>query len=129
MLERMMNDDRYVMLSVGVDILRDVERELLPELRAEGLTAEVAVVGGTTPMEQIPTYIDLVKNTAPLALLVAQAIIAWRRKRREHEQAQQVKEPHKVTSTLVIVRRGKRLNVDDATDAEIIVFLTEQRDA
>ena len=123
MLDRMMNADRYVMLSVGVDILREVERELLPALRVEGLTAEVAVVGGTTPMEQIPAYIDLVKNTAPLAMLVAQAIIAWRRKR--HQQPQQ---PHKATSTLVIVRHSKRLNVDDATDEEIIMFLTEERD-
>ncbi len=121
-------DDHFLQLRVGIDIQKDVERELLKPLRSLGIPAKIPAQGGATPMEQVGAVIELVKTNLPYlvaALTVADRIVAWRRKR----QAQPHPEPHRTTTVLIVTRPGREpLDTADATDEETITYIMEQRD-
>jgi hypothetical protein len=125
MIERMREDDHYIMLDIGVEIEEEVERELLEPLRALGIPAEIPPQGSGNPLEQLTGVISLANSTAALALLAAKQFNEWRHKR----QAQPHAGPRRITRTLIISRHGRTpLDSGNTTDEEVIVYFSEERE-
>lgn len=129
MIERMREDDHFILLDIGVDIAEDVERELLEPLRSLGFQAEIPPQGGGLPLEQLSAYIQVVGTSLSAlasALVIADKFIAWRHKRQARPQPEP--EPRQTTTSVIIRRPGREpLDLTDATDEEIRAYIIEQR--
>ncbi len=125
MIDKMREDDHYIMLDIGIEIEEDVQRELLEPLRALGIRADIPPQGGGIPLEQLKGYIELFGTGLAVARAAADLVNAWRHK----QQAQSHTEPRRITRTLIVMRPGRPpLDTANTTDEEVITYFIEERE-
>jgi hypothetical protein len=119
MIDRMFEDDHFIMLLIDVDQADDVLHELLEPLRSPDIAADIPPQGSGNPLTEYIAYIELLKDAASGARFVAERIISWRQKRRQQGQEVRVR----------IIRPGKApINLVFATDEEVTVRITDGRE-
>lgn len=118
MLDLIVHDDRFLTLYVSNDALETVKEELLPELRAVDIPAEIPPQGGGNPIEEVVGFIEIGKDAVALAKVAAKSIIAWRRRANDRS----------VSTRIRIQRPGKSaINLEIATEEEITIYITDER--
>src|SRR5271165_1516240 len=112
MLDLIIHDVRFLTLYVHTDALEGVKRELLPDLRAADIPAEIPPQGGGIPIEEVVGFVEIGKDAVALAKVAAKKIVMWRHRAQE-----------KGTSTRIRIQRpGKgAINLEVATDDEITI--------